>query len=47
MLVLPDASLDAVRVNAPLYTQAEISAAPLYATASVVGTHVALRVGHD
>ena len=47
VLVLPDASLDAVRVNAPLYTQAEISAAPLYATASVVGTHVALRVGHD
>jgi hypothetical protein len=39
VLVLPDASLDAVRVDASLCTQGEISDALLYATVAVVGTH--------
>jgi hypothetical protein len=42
VLVLPEASLDAVRVSASLCTQGEINAATLYATVSVVGTHAAL-----
>ena len=42
VLVLPEASLDAVRVSASLCTQGEINAALLYATVSVVGTHAAL-----
>lgn len=42
VLVLPDSSLDSVRVDASLCTQGEINAAVLYATVSVVGTHAAL-----
>jgi hypothetical protein len=42
MLVLPDASRDAVNVRASLCTQGEINAALLYATVSVIGTHAAL-----
>ncbi len=44
VLVLPDASLDAVQVAASLCTQGEINAAVLYATVSVVGTHAAVWV---
>ena len=39
VLVLPDASLDSVRVNASLCTQGEINEALLYATVAVDGTH--------
>lgn len=39
VLVLPDASLDAVRVSASLCTQGEINEALLYATVAVDGTH--------
>ena len=39
VLILPDASLDAVQVDASLCTQGEISDALLYATVAVVGTH--------
>ncbi|WP_297597933.1 hypothetical protein [Mycobacterium sp.] len=39
VLILPDASLDAVRVNASLCTQGEINDALLYATLAVDGTH--------
>jgi hypothetical protein len=42
LLVLPDASLDAVAVRASLCTQGEINQALLYATVAVVGTHAAL-----
>ncbi|BDX34666.1 hypothetical protein TUM20985_52130 [Mycobacterium antarcticum] len=42
MLVLPDASLDAVAVRGSLCTQGEINQALLYATVAVVGTHAAL-----
>lgn len=42
VLVLPDASLDAVQVAASLCTQGEINAALLYATVSVAGTHAAV-----
>jgi hypothetical protein len=42
VLVLPDASRDAVQVRASLCTQGEISAALLYATVSLVGTHAGL-----
>jgi hypothetical protein len=42
VLVLPEASLDAVQVRASLCTQGEINAALLYATVSLVGTHAAL-----
>jgi hypothetical protein len=42
LLVLPDASLDAVHVRASLCTQGEINAALLYASVAVVGTHAAL-----
>lgn len=41
-LILPEASLDAVHVNASLCTQGEISDAVLYATVAVVGTHAAV-----
>jgi hypothetical protein len=47
VLVLPDASLDAVRVSASLCTQGEINAALLYATVSVVGTHAGLWTVRD
>jgi len=39
VLVLPDASLDAVHVNASLCTQGEINEALLYATVAIDGTH--------
>ncbi|MCV7239267.1 hypothetical protein [Mycolicibacterium celeriflavum] len=42
VLVLPDASRDAVQVRASLCTQGEINKALLYATVSLVGTHAAL-----
>jgi hypothetical protein len=42
VLILPDASLDAVRVNASLCTQGEINEALLYATVAVAGTHAAV-----
>jgi hypothetical protein len=42
VLVLPEASLDAVRVSASLCTQGEINNALLYATVSLVGTHAGL-----
>jgi hypothetical protein len=42
VLVLPDASRDAVQVRASLCTQGEINQALLYATVSVTGTHAAL-----
>lgn len=42
VLVLPDASLDAVQVSASLCTQGEISRAVLRATLSVIGTHAAV-----
>ena len=42
VLVLPDASRDAVQVRASLCTQGEINQALLYATVSVTATHAAL-----
>jgi hypothetical protein len=42
VLLLPEASLDAVQVRASLCTQGEINAALLYATVSLVSTHAAL-----
>lgn len=42
MLVLPDASLDAVAIRGSLCTQGEINQALLYATVAVIGTHAAL-----
>ena len=39
VLVLPDASLDAVHVDASMCTQGEINEALLYATVAIVGTH--------
>jgi hypothetical protein len=39
VLILPDASLDAVHVDASLCTQGEINDALLYATVAIVGTH--------
>jgi hypothetical protein len=42
VLVLPEASLDAVQVRASLCTQGDINAALLYATVSLVGTHAGL-----
>ena len=39
VLILPDASLDAVHVNASLCTQGEINDALLYATLAIDGTH--------
>lgn len=42
LLVLPEASLEAVAVRASLCTQGEINSALLYATVSVMGTHAAL-----
>jgi hypothetical protein len=47
VLVLPDASRDAVHVSASLCTQGEINAALLYATVSLVGTHAALWTIHE
>lgn len=42
LLVLPDASLNAVQVRASLCTQGDMNAALLYASVSLVGTHAAL-----
>jgi hypothetical protein len=42
VLILPEASLDAVHVNASLCTQGDINEALLYATVSLVGTHAAV-----
>lgn len=39
VLILPDAALDAVHVNASLCTQGEINEALLYATVAIDGTH--------
>jgi hypothetical protein len=39
VLILPDASLDSVHVNASLCTQGEINDALLYATVAIDGTH--------
>lgn len=39
VLILPEASLDAVHVGASLCTQGEINEALLYATVAIVGTH--------
>jgi hypothetical protein len=47
VLVLPEASLAAVRISASLCTQGEINAALLYATVSVVGTHAGLWMFRD
>jgi hypothetical protein len=42
VLILPEASLNAVHVSASLCTQGDINQALLYATVSVVGTHAAV-----
>lgn len=47
VLVLPDASRDAVQVRASLCTQGEINNALLYPTVSLVGTHAALWTEND
>ncbi len=47
VLNLPDASLDAVHVNASLCAQGEINDALPNATVSVIGTHAALWVTRD
>jgi hypothetical protein len=47
VLVLPDASRDAVQVRASLCTQGEINKALLYATVSMVGTHAGLWTTRD
>jgi len=47
LLVLPDASLDAVQVRASLCTQGDITPALLYALVSLVGTHTGLWTTDD
>jgi hypothetical protein len=42
VLILPEASLDAVHVSASLCTQGDINEALLHATIAVVGTHAAV-----
>ena len=42
VLILPEASLDAVHVSASLCTQGDIDEALLYATVAIVGTHAAV-----
>jgi len=44
VLILPDASLDAVHVNASLCTQGEINEALLYATVAIAGTHAGVWI---
>ncbi|MDZ4233067.1 MAG: hypothetical protein U1C73_04785 [Dietzia sp.] len=44
VLVLPEASRDAVQIRASLCTQGEINAALLYATVSMTGTHAGLWI---
>jgi hypothetical protein len=45
VLILPDASLDAVHVNASLCTQGEINEALLYPTVAIAGTHAGVWTG--
>jgi hypothetical protein len=47
VLVLPEASRDAVQVRVSLCTQGEINAALLYASVSMIGTHAALWTTND
>lgn len=47
LLVLPDASLDAVQVRASLCTQGDMTPALLYASVSLVGTHAGLWTKDD
>jgi hypothetical protein len=47
VLVLPDASRDAVQVRASLCTPGDINNALLYATVSMVGTHAGRWTTHD
>ncbi len=47
LLVLPDAQLDAVQLNASLCTQGDINEALLYATLSLVGTHAAVWISRE
>jgi hypothetical protein len=47
VLILPEASLDAVHVGASLCTQGEITAAVLYATVAIIGTHAAVWTTHE
>lgn len=47
VLLLPDASRDAVNVRASLCTQGDMTAALLYASVSVIGTHAALWTTGD
>jgi hypothetical protein len=42
VLILPEASLDAVHVSASLCTQGDLNQALLYATVAIVGTHAAV-----
>jgi hypothetical protein len=42
VLILPEASLDAVHVNVSLCTQGDLNDALLYATVAIVGTHAAV-----
>jgi hypothetical protein len=42
VLVLPEASMKSIRLDASLCSQGEINAAVLYPTVSVIGTHAAL-----
>jgi hypothetical protein len=42
VLILPEASLNAVHVSASLCTHGDLNAAALYATLSVIGTHAAV-----
>jgi hypothetical protein len=42
VLILPEASLDAVHVNASLCTQGDLNDALLYAPVAIVGTHAAV-----
>jgi hypothetical protein len=42
VLILPEATLDAVAVDTSLCTQGEINAAVLYPTVSLAGTHAAV-----
>jgi hypothetical protein len=47
LLVLPDASLNAVQIRASLCTQGDMNAALLYASVSLVGTHAGLWTKND
>lgn len=46
VLIMPEASREAVNVRASLCTQGEMNAALLYASVSVIGTHAALWTTH-